>query len=345
MFPARYQKLNIKGHEFQTVEYRQPASTLDPQRIEQQIRFITNFVDRFKDVPFTPQPERNIAETFQELGFQLSEVQDPGSVERLQAAGSEAGIDLLSGRNIDQDLYDTLIKAQEGSKYTFDVGEQLTQDQIFDALEQYVKGVEDYFGFSVRQNPYTEGGVDVFRDSEQLKSIWYDASSAGKAILGRDTTMPPTSTQNFGYALKNIRAFFERYGTIGAEQGLSPELQQLIEKAQDLPYSHKKGEVFTDEQRTAVLTQFVEGVEKSLGRDVLDPDYGFYTHITDELDQSIFHAAKQAKKGLAGQIGRDTTLDPARSGDFGYFMDDIAAFFQGRRAVCWFRSGFRTRSF
>ena len=117
LFPARYQKLNIKGHEFQTVEYRQPAATLDPQRIEQQIRFITNFVDRFKDVPFTPQPERNIAETFQELGFQLSEVQDPGSVERLQAAGSEAGIDLLSGRNIDQDLYDTLIKAQEGADY------------------------------------------------------------------------------------------------------------------------------------------------------------------------------------------------------------------------------------
>ena len=147
VFPARYRKLNIQGSQFQTVEYRQPAATLDPNRIEQQIRFITNFVERYKDVPFTPAPEANIAETFQELGFRLSEVQDPVNVRRLQHAAGQSGIELLSGRNLDQELYDLITTVDATEKYAMDKGRHFTQDQTFDLLGQFVEGVEDYLGF------------------------------------------------------------------------------------------------------------------------------------------------------------------------------------------------------
>ena len=178
--------MNIRGHELQTVEYRQPAATLDPQRIENQIRFITNFIDKYKDVPFEPGPGRNIAETFQELGFKLSEVQEQGYVDRLQRAATGSDIELLSGRNMDQDLYDMLVKAQAESQYTFDVGKELTQDQTFDILGQFVEGVEDYFGFGVRENPYAKGAADIFADSSDLNQIFYHAKAASKAIAGRE---------------------------------------------------------------------------------------------------------------------------------------------------------------
>ena len=228
VYGGRYQKLNIRGHELQTVEYRQPAATLDPQRIENQIRFITNFIDKYKDVPFEPGPGRNIAETFQELGFKLSEVQEQGYVDRLQRAATGSDIELLSGRNMDQDLYDMLVKAQAESQYTFDVGKELTRDQTFDILGQFVEGVEDYFGFGVRENPYAKGAADIFADSSDLNQIFYHAKAASKAIEGRQTFMPPIDPSNFGYTATSIRKFFEDYGTIGAKSGLEPELMRLL---------------------------------------------------------------------------------------------------------------------
>jgi len=47
----RYQKLNLRGFEHQTIEYRQPAPTLDVSEIEHHIGFITNFVDEFSGKP------------------------------------------------------------------------------------------------------------------------------------------------------------------------------------------------------------------------------------------------------------------------------------------------------
>ena len=47
----RYQKLNLRGYGHKTIEYRQPAATLDVGEVEQHIGFITDFVDEYAGKP------------------------------------------------------------------------------------------------------------------------------------------------------------------------------------------------------------------------------------------------------------------------------------------------------
>ena len=46
-YGSRYQKLNLRGYKHQTIEYRQPAPTLNLDEIYHHIGFITDFVDEF----------------------------------------------------------------------------------------------------------------------------------------------------------------------------------------------------------------------------------------------------------------------------------------------------------
>jgi len=88
----RYQKLNLRGFEHQTIEYRQPVATLDIDEISGHIGFITDFVDEFAGKPL-------------EWAFE----RDP----RLQQ--QYAGLDLAFGRPSDagQLLLDELHSAED----------------------------------------------------------------------------------------------------------------------------------------------------------------------------------------------------------------------------------------
>ena len=185
----------------------------------------------------------------------------------------------------------------------------------------------------VRENPFIAGGSDVFAAHDDLQSIWVEAQGAAKALRGQDIIMPATDPQNLGYALPQIRKFFEQFGTIGEAEtpdtGLSVELQNLLKEAQALTFSQDKGELFTAEQRTAVLTEFVEGVKGVLGEDFADPNKLLYAHLSDPFDEQVYYTAKQTVKGMAGQIPTGSALDPTRPTDFGAFIDEISGFFEG----------------
>ena len=51
-FGDKYQKLNLRGFEHQTIEYRQPAPTLELGEAAQHIGFITEFVDKYAGASF-----------------------------------------------------------------------------------------------------------------------------------------------------------------------------------------------------------------------------------------------------------------------------------------------------
>ena len=70
-YGRKYQKLNLRGFEHRTVEYRQPASTLDVGEVEGHIRFITDFVDEFagKPLEWAAQRDPRLQEPYS--GFEL----------------------------------------------------------------------------------------------------------------------------------------------------------------------------------------------------------------------------------------------------------------------------------
>ena len=82
LYGSRYQKLNLRGFKHQTIEYRQPAPTLDIGEVEQHIGFITDFVDEFagKPLEWVLNRDPRLQEPYAGLDLEFRDPDDIGQV-------------------------------------------------------------------------------------------------------------------------------------------------------------------------------------------------------------------------------------------------------------------------
>ena len=78
----KYQKLNLRGFEHQTIEYRQPAATLELGEAAQHIGFITEFVDQYAGASFEQAVDvgTSLREGFSGLDLVFEEPSTPGQL-------------------------------------------------------------------------------------------------------------------------------------------------------------------------------------------------------------------------------------------------------------------------
>jgi len=131
----RYQKLNLRGFEHQTIEYRQPAPTLDIGEVEGHIRFITDFVDEFAGKPLEWAFERDprLQEDFAGLDLSFERPGDRGQL--------ILPIDLHSSEKFDPKLekgFDTESSDQDFS-WNLSIGPEEREKLKAEAMEIYEK--------------------------------------------------------------------------------------------------------------------------------------------------------------------------------------------------------------
>ena len=78
----RYQKLNLRGSKYQTIEYRQPAASLDFAETQSHIGFFTDFVDQYagKSPEWAFQKDLSLEDISSELGLVFEEPTSPGQI-------------------------------------------------------------------------------------------------------------------------------------------------------------------------------------------------------------------------------------------------------------------------
>ena len=78
----RYQKLNLRGSKYNTIEYRQPAASLDFAETEGHISFITDFVDEYAGTSpeWAFQKDLSLEDISSEFGLVFEEPTRPGQI-------------------------------------------------------------------------------------------------------------------------------------------------------------------------------------------------------------------------------------------------------------------------
>jgi len=161
----RYQKLNLRGHEHQTIEYRQPAPTLDIDEVAGHIGFITDFVDEFAGKPLAWASEQDLRLQQQFAGLDLA-------FERPSDAGQLLLADLeFHSRDVTSDYVWRFLSSKDRvniglSRAVF--GSQSLRESVDIFKEQY---------------PDAESLSDVFQRAGATEGVYFRSQPEGLDLL------------------------------------------------------------------------------------------------------------------------------------------------------------------